>query len=150
MRVTIHQPDHLGYLGLYHKIMNAEKYVVLDNVQFAKREFIHRNRIRGAEGALWLSVPVLTKATELLIAITKAVGGTSYLAGSAGKDYLDESLIETSGIQLEYDQFIHPVYEQVYEPFLRNMAIIDLMFNCGPRAIDALRAAGPDGRELEH
>ena len=61
MIVTIHQPDHMGYLGFYHKIMNANMYVILDIVQFAKREFIHRNRIRGANGAMWLSVPVLTK-----------------------------------------------------------------------------------------
>lgn len=61
MRVAIHQPEYLGYLGFYNKMMNADAWIFLDNVQLAKRDFVRRNRIRGPNGPMWLSVPIITK-----------------------------------------------------------------------------------------
>ncbi len=61
MKVAIHQPEHLGYLGFYNKMMNADAWIFLDNVQLAKRDFVRRNRIRGQHGAFWLTVPIITK-----------------------------------------------------------------------------------------
>ncbi len=61
MKVAIHQPEHLGYLGFYNKMMNADAWIFLDNVQLAKRDFVRRNRIRGQHGPIWLSVPIITK-----------------------------------------------------------------------------------------
>ena len=61
MRVAIHQPEYLGYLGFYNKMMNADAWIFLDNVQLARRDFVRRNQIRGPNGPLWLSVPVMTR-----------------------------------------------------------------------------------------
>ena len=61
VRVAIHQPEYLGYLGFYNKMMNADAWIYLDNVQLAKRDFMRRNRIAGQHGELMLSVPIQTK-----------------------------------------------------------------------------------------
>ena len=64
MHITGHQPNYLPYLGFFHKIATADVFVVVDNVQFVKRGpfgWIHRNRIRTADGWIWLTVPVMTK-----------------------------------------------------------------------------------------
>jgi hypothetical protein len=64
MLLTAHQPNYLPYLGFFHKIALADRFVVADTVQFVKRGpfgWIHRNKIRTAEGWQWLSVPVHTK-----------------------------------------------------------------------------------------
>ncbi len=66
MLLVGHQPNYLPYLGFFHKIAQADLFVIVDNVQFVKRGpfgWIHRNRIRtdGGEGWSWLTVPVLTK-----------------------------------------------------------------------------------------
>lgn len=61
MRVAIHQPEYLGYLGFYNKMMNSDAWIFLDNVQLAKRDFMRRNRILGPNGPIMLSVPVMTK-----------------------------------------------------------------------------------------
>ena len=61
MKVAIHQPEYLGYLGFYNKMLNSDAWIFLDNVQLAKRDFVRRNRIMGHGGPMWLSVPVTTK-----------------------------------------------------------------------------------------
>jgi hypothetical protein len=61
-----HQPNYLPYGGFFHKAARADRFLVVDNVQFVKRGtfgWMHRNRIRtpSPRGWDWLSVPVLTK-----------------------------------------------------------------------------------------
>ncbi len=58
MRVTIHQPQYLPWLGYLDKIDRADIFVILDNVQFKKNEWQNRNRIRTAQGWQWLTVPI--------------------------------------------------------------------------------------------
>jgi hypothetical protein len=61
MIVTIHQPEHLPWLGFFDKITQADCFVMLDHVQFRKNYFQNRNRIRSQDGSVWLSVPVRIK-----------------------------------------------------------------------------------------
>lgn len=59
MRVAIHQPQFLPWLGYLDKIKQADCFVILDNVQFKKNEWQNRNLIRTCKGAQWLTVPIL-------------------------------------------------------------------------------------------
>jgi hypothetical protein len=59
--VTIHQPEHLPWLGFVNKADQAELLVLLDNVQFEKNYYQNRNRILSRTGPVWLTVPVLSK-----------------------------------------------------------------------------------------
>ncbi len=58
MKIAIHQPEFIGYPGLYYKIWKADIYVVLDNVQYISQGFINRNRIGTFAGPMWITVPV--------------------------------------------------------------------------------------------
>lgn len=63
--ITIHQPEHLPWLGLFNKIAKAEIFVLLDTVQFEKNYFQNRNRILGTSGQpQWIGIPVNTKNHE--------------------------------------------------------------------------------------
>jgi len=59
--VTIHQPEHLPWLGFFDKIAAADVYVCLDTVQFRKNYFQNRNRILTPSGPAWVTVPVKVK-----------------------------------------------------------------------------------------
>lgn len=71
MRIAIHQPQFLPWLGYLDKIDRADLFVILDTVQFKKNEWQNRNRIRTAQGWQWVTVPVLhrfgQKLNEVLI-----------------------------------------------------------------------------------
>jgi len=61
MRVGIHQPMYLPWLGLFDRIYRCDIFVLLDNVAYSKDYFLNRNKIKTANGWSWLTVPVLTK-----------------------------------------------------------------------------------------
>jgi len=56
--VTIHQPEHLSYLGFFHKVSMAHTLVLLDNVQYEKNYFQNRNKIYTNNGVRYITVPV--------------------------------------------------------------------------------------------
>jgi WbqC-like protein family len=58
MRVAIHQPQYLPWLGYFDKMDRADCFVILDDVQFKKNEWQNRNRIKTPAGWQWLTVPV--------------------------------------------------------------------------------------------
>lgn len=61
MILSIHQPNYWPYAGLFGKIMMSDKFIYLVNVQFDKRSWQNRNRLRTLDGWIYITVPVLTK-----------------------------------------------------------------------------------------
>lgn len=58
-KVTIHQPEHLPWTGFFHKMAQADVYVLLDSVQFTKNNWQNRNRLIDNQGnVFWATVPV--------------------------------------------------------------------------------------------
>lgn len=61
MILAIHQPEHLPWLGFFHKAAQVDVFVLLDTVQYRHKYFQNRNRIRSHQGICWMTVPVLLK-----------------------------------------------------------------------------------------
>ena len=63
MKIAIHQPEFMPWLGYFHKMKMADVYVILDKVQFKKRYFENRNYIRNSvnDTKEWITIPVKTK-----------------------------------------------------------------------------------------
>ena len=56
-KIVIHQPDFLPWLGFFDKISRADKFIILDDVQFARRGWTHRDLIKIKKEKKWLTVP---------------------------------------------------------------------------------------------
>ena len=59
--VVIHQPDFLSYLGFFHRLLNSDLYIVLDDVQFVKgtsQSWMNRDKIKTQNGEKWLTINV--------------------------------------------------------------------------------------------
>ena len=61
MRVAILQPSYLPWLGFFDQMHRSDQFVLFDDVQFTRRDWRNRNRIRVREGSAWLTVPVIQK-----------------------------------------------------------------------------------------
>lgn len=99
--------------------------------------------IRQLCGALRLTTPIVIgstlgvdgRATELLIRMVKAAGGTAYLAGGGAAGYQEDEQFREAGITLIYQEFHHPAYPQFNTTaFKPGLSIVDALMNCGFRA----------------
>ncbi len=231
MLISIQQPEFFPWLGFFNKVSQVEKIVLLDSVQFKKRYFENRNKIRTPQDWCWVRVPVKVKGrytqlirdvdidddqnwrrkmaesirqnyakapywkdggdelceivmanhstrlvefnvqvisflmrrfelvrpmvmasdlgvgsmgSQLILDICKAVGASAYLSGRDGRDYLEAKAFARADVQLFFQEFSHPTYEQFHAGnFLPAMSAIDALFNLGAiRAADMIATAG--------
>ena len=59
--VVIHQPDFLSYLGFFHRLLNSDLFIILDDVQYvssSSRSWTNRDKIKTQIGEQWLTVNV--------------------------------------------------------------------------------------------
>ena len=61
MKVAISQPTYLPWIGYFDLIDQVDLFVLLDNVQFEKRSWQQRNRIKTPAGLQWLTIPVASR-----------------------------------------------------------------------------------------
>ena len=68
MKVVITQPTYLPWLGYFELIAKADIFVFLDSVQFERRSWQSRNRIRSQDGRIqWMSIPLVSAPRDTLI-----------------------------------------------------------------------------------
>ncbi len=73
LSATILQPTYLPWMGYIEMIDATDLFVIFDHVQFIKKSWHHRNRVKTSNGITWLSVPVAhasqqTKIRDITIA----------------------------------------------------------------------------------
>jgi hypothetical protein len=78
------------------------------------------------------------KKDELVLNLCRELDATVYLSGPLGRNYLHEGLFREYRIAIQYDDYHHPAYSQVYPGFEPYMAAIDLLFNAGPASREIL------------
>jgi hypothetical protein len=59
--VAIVQSSYIPWKGYFDLIRAADEFILLDDVQFTKRDWRSRNRIKTKDGLCWLTIPVHTK-----------------------------------------------------------------------------------------
>jgi WbqC-like protein family len=226
VRIAIHQPHYLPWLGYFAKWAAADLFVFLDTVQYEKNGWQNRNRIKTSNGPRWLTVPVHARlgmtirdvtidahqpwrarhfraianaytgapswprhrdalqsfydrewerlaslavesarwlagvlgvsvptrlaselavadgsrpdATARLVAICRAVGADTYLAGRDGALYLDASQFASAGIAVATQHYDHPAYAQRHGEFAPFLSALDLLLMHGDEALDIL------------
>jgi WbqC-like protein family len=224
MKVAIHQPQYLPWLGYLAKWAAADLFVFLDTVQYEKNGWQNRNRIKTPDGARWLTVPVRARLgmriadvaidgeqpwptrhlraieraygeapywrasrdalaacyaerweclapaavasaellareigvstptrlasslpiddddpTGRLVALCRAVGADTYLAGGHASRYMDATRFAAAGIRVLYQAYSHPVYAQQHGDFVPFLSGLDLLLMHGDASLGILR-----------
>ena len=81
---------------------------------------------------------------QRLIGLAKHFGCDTYLAGAGGRDYMDKSIWDNSGIKVKFQHFEEPERKQLKGDFEPNLSIIDLLMNEGDDSLKLLRGARKD------
>lgn len=68
LRVVVMQPYFFPYAGYYRLLAAADRFVILDCVQFPRRGRVHRCEVPGPAGAAeWLTLPLARQPREIVI-----------------------------------------------------------------------------------
>lgn len=62
LRVAIIQSAYIPWRGFFDLVDRCDRYVIYDRMQFVKRHWHNRNRVKSPRGAEWLTIPVVTKS----------------------------------------------------------------------------------------
>jgi hypothetical protein len=60
-RVAIVQSNYIPWKGYFDLIRAVDEFILLDTVQYTRRDWRNRNKIKTADGTAWLTVPVKAK-----------------------------------------------------------------------------------------
>ena len=238
--VAIHQPTFFPWLGYFDRMLGSDLFVILDHVQFERRNYQNRTLIRIEDEAKWLTVPVVQLSQKekiidkrvdnpadltgsrwwgpnsfntlkyayrkaphfddyaprlreifharwdrlidlnmatlefmrehlaiatpmvrsstlpvegqrsgLLLDICRNVGASAFYGGMGGsRGYLDSDAFDAAKMGVRWQQFDHPVYaQQGAAPFIKGLSALDLLFNCGARGAEILRARSTVGTD---
>lgn len=64
MKVGIIQSNYIPWRGYFDFIDDVDLFMFYDDVQYTKNDWRNRNKIKMANGLIWLTVPVLFKLSE--------------------------------------------------------------------------------------
>ncbi len=59
--VAIVQSNYIPWKGYFDLINSADEFVLFDDMQFTRRDWRNRNKIKTAHGLKWLTIPVAVK-----------------------------------------------------------------------------------------
>jgi len=118
-------------------------YTIFEEIINEKTEHLADLNIKAISkisNILSLNVPIIkssglninsTDRNLRLIEICNSQDANIYISGKGGKKYNNEVLFQKNNIKIQYVEFNHPIYEQLWGDFIPNLSIIDLLFNCG-------------------
>jgi hypothetical protein len=69
--IVISQPRFAPALNYLHRMMLSDIFVYLDTVQYTRRDWENRNRIKGPNGEILLTVPVIQRQRDQKISETR-------------------------------------------------------------------------------
>lgn len=120
-----------NYLDFIEEIYEKENKKIIDVnikiIEFLKKEFnIKTKTIFSSE------LNVRGTASERILEICKLLNGEKYITGTVwAKKFLNTKEFKKNDISVEFQEFIHPEYNQIDNNFIPNMAALDLLFNEG-------------------
>lgn len=79
-RVGIIQSNYIPWKGYFDFIDSVDEFVVFDDVQYTRRDWRNRNRIKTANGLQWLTIPVEAKGKYTQLVRETRVAGNDWSA----------------------------------------------------------------------
>ena len=228
MKGVILQPTYLPWMGYFELIDSSDIYVVFDHVQFERKSWQQKNKIKAPNGIVYLHVPVekmplkipicdikvsykqgnflekhwksiemaykrapyfekykplfekiyskkyvllrdlnmeiiklicsilgiKTKIvfsselnledegmgkTEKIVNLCRKLGIAEFYEPGGGKELFDGFLFQKEGISVEFQDYEHPKYSQLWGEFVPYLSVIDLIFNEGDKSLSIIK-----------
>ncbi len=78
------------------------------------------------------------RKSDLVLEICQRFQARYYLSGPLGRNYLELTKFQDCGIEILFDDYVHPIYPQKSENFIPYLSTLDLIANCGKESLRVL------------
>jgi len=106
--VAIIQSNYIPWKGYFDIIDRVDEFILMDDVQFTRRDWRNRNKIKTSSGAKWVTIPVNVKGKYF-----QKINATKVVDDSWARSHW--SAISQSYRDAEYFGEYAPIVESVYE-----------------------------------
>lgn len=96
------------------------------------------------------SLGILGQSSQRVFDIVRHLGGDEYVTGHGASKYLDHSLFDKSGIDVQYMQYQKNTYPQLHGDFTPYVSALDLLANCGKQGASNIRSTTCSWRQFQH
>ena len=60
-KIAILQSNYIPWKGYFDIINLVDEFILYDDMQFTRRDWRNRNKIKTPDGLKWLTIPVISK-----------------------------------------------------------------------------------------
>ena len=117
-KVVIVQSNYIPWKGYFDLISSADELIIFDDMQYTRRDWRNRNKIKTPQGLQWLTVPVVSKGSYHQIIRETKINGS------------DWSLSHWKAFELNYArsehfkqiaEWLHPIYFEKQHVYLSEL-----------------------------
>ena len=130
-------PYFKEHIGFFERLYQKKWYRLLDLNLVILNYFLNVIGI-DKKPILSSSLNVNNKATALIIEICEKLNANCYVTLSTSKNHIDTEAFRSRGIIVKFLHFKPPVYPQLWGRFIPNLSVLDLLLNCGPKALEII------------
>lgn len=90
-------------------------------------------------------MPVGGAKGDLVLSICRHLGAVRYYANQGSRGYLEPLAddFRGAGVEIVFQDWVHPVYTQRGDGFVSHLSVIDALMNVGPAAVRAMVKGDP-------
>lgn len=121
-KVAIVQSNYIPWKGYFDLIAAVDEFIIYDDMQYTKRDWRNRNKIKTSQGLRWLTVPIQVKGKYFQRIRETEIDG--------GKWQVEHwKTLKTSYGKAEYFNYIALELESLYlEETYTHLSILNLRF----------------------
>jgi hypothetical protein len=154
MIVAIHQPHFIPWLGYLHRMAQVDAFIVLDHVQFERRNYQNRSMIRLDGEARWLTVPVIQRSQKERI-VDKLVDNRP--AGARGWGPNHFATLRHAYREADFFADYAPALKRIFDTTWQHLVDLDLAnldflrdaFSIRTRVLRSSQLAGIEGAKSD-
>lgn len=106
------------YMRNWEKLMDLNMHLIRGMMKLLEidRKLVMASSL-GAKG----------KKSQLIMEQCKALGADTYLSGAGGKEYINPKEFEDVGVEVIFQDFKYPVYNQLHGEYFPNLSTVDYL-----------------------
>lgn len=136
----------LGRAPFFDEIFpDLESWLTLDHEMLAELNVDGIRRVAESLGLApeWTTsshLPVSGAKGDLILDICRHLGASTYYTGAGSRAYLEPLVprFRDAGIEVVFQDWVHPTYPQRGEGFVSHLSVADALMNVGPAAVRAM------------